>query len=133
MKKILLLLSVFIFIFASDDENITDITKTQGFLQSLNFVNEELNKLQEHITTKNIWIERFQIKTEIKELKQNQRSVEKQIKKLWRKRDKKSKKRLKELLKQKSIIKSQLSLLGDLQKTDMSLYIKFKILKILLK
>ena len=113
MKKILLLLIVFIFVFASDDENITDIARTQGFLQSLNFVNEELNKLQEHITTKNIWIERFQIKTEIKELKQNQRSVEKQIKKLWRKRDKKSKKRLKELLKQKSIIKSQLSLLGD--------------------
>ena len=111
MKYIALLFYLaFVLLYATEDE-IADVSKTQGYQISLQYINQELKSIESKILPDNIWIERFQIKNEIKNLKKNQKRVEKEIKKLRRRRNKKSREKLKVLQKQKEIIKSQLSLL----------------------
>ena len=85
----------------------------EEYLETLKSIKSRLAELNERLSSKNIWVERFQVKEEIQGLKYEQYALERNIQRVWNKRDKASKDKLSEYLKQKEILKSQLQLLGD--------------------
>lgn len=97
---------------AAGEANISTI-QSEEFQETLEMIDSHIKDLNEKLTAKNIWIERFQVKDELQALKNELYQLERNIKRLWNKRDKKSRDRLSEYLKQKEILKSQLQLLGD--------------------
>jgi len=85
----------------------------EEYKETLAAVTSRLADLKERLSSKNIWVERFQVKEELQGLKNDQYVLEKNINRVWNKRDKDSKEKLAEYLKQKEILKSQLQLLGE--------------------
>lgn len=109
---ILLFLLTLSGVHAAAEANISTI-QSEEFQDTLEMIDSHIKELNEKLTSKNIWIERFQVKDELQALKNEQYQLERNIKRLWNRRDKKSRDRLSEYLKQKEILKSQLQLLGD--------------------
>ncbi len=115
MKRLLFLFFLFgvVSLFGANEANISTIEKQENYRESLEAFDARISELNEKLTGKNIWVERYQVKEELQALKNEQYQLERNIKRFWGKRDKVSKERLAEYLKQKEILKSQLQLLGD--------------------
>lgn len=107
-----LIFLVFSNLFGANEANISSI-KSEEYQENLATLDSRIVELNEKLTSKNIWVERYQIKGELQALKNQQYRLERNIKRFWNKRDKLSKEKLAEYLKQKEILKSQLQLLGD--------------------
>lgn len=115
MKRgLLFLLSLFslTLLFGANETNISMI-KSEAYQESLETLDSRIGELNDRLTSKNIWVERYQVKEELQALKNEQYQLERNIRRFWNKRDKVSKEKLAEFLKQKEILKSQLQLLGD--------------------
>ena len=115
MKHLLLvflLITGFSPLFGANEANISTIDSDE-YKETLETLNSRIVELNDKLTSKNIWVERYQVKEELQALKNEQYQLERSIKRFWNKRDKDSKEKLAEFLKQKEILKSQLQLLGD--------------------
>ena len=111
-RYLFLLLFTLSSLFGANEANISTIDSDE-YKETLETLNTRIVELNDKLTSKNVWVERYQVKEELQALKNEQYQLERNIKRFWNKRDKVSKEKLAEFLKQKEILKSQLQLLGD--------------------